>query len=263
MPNCGRSRAAPDYRDLFAIIASEFATKTKPLSSMITSAYSRSLRSSTSSRSELRCRKPIYPPFCPRFITDLTISKRFSSSNNSNTSNPQPSITSDHTTKPTHSNTADSSNIAAKVLQIGLTNQQHRKVELHNTTNRKKKAGADILNTPSMILFMEQTAAELAGIISPDHINLIKPRWSSSLSLSLKETRLPTGFATVGYHVDIKHLAATPLGKTILAKAELIEIGGSKLTFNVTAHEVDETTQSPKLIGKGLHRRAVIRTEDD
>lgn len=64
---------------------------------------------------------------------------------------------------------------------------------------------------------------------------------------------LPKGFATVGYHVDVKvtlllsdvvrthlpqHLAPTPLGRDVVTKAELLEIQDKKLTFKVDAFEV-------------------------
>ena len=59
----------------------------------------------------------------------------------------------------------------------------------------------------------------------------------------------------MGIHIDVSHEAATPPGLEITATAELIEVKGKKLTFNVEAHDgVD-------LISKGQHIRFVINKE--
>ncbi len=39
--------------------------------------------------------------------------------------------------------------------------------------------------------------------------------------------------STVGIHLDVKHMAATPMGMEVRALAELIEIDGKKLKFKV------------------------------
>jgi len=57
---------------------------------------------------------------------------------------------------------------------------------------------------------------------------------------------------TLGTLVDVSHLAATPVGLTITAQVELIEIQGRKLRFKVSCHDgVD-------LIGAGIHERALV-----
>jgi fluoroacetyl-CoA thioesterase len=57
---------------------------------------------------------------------------------------------------------------------------------------------------------------------------------------------------SLGTHINVSHLAATPAGFDVVAKVELIAIEGRKLTFNVEAHDgVD-------LISKGTHERFVI-----
>ena len=66
---------------------------------------------------------------------------------------------------------------------------------------------------------------------------------------------LPAGWQTVGVHVDVRHLAASPLGLTITARAELQAIEGRRLWFRVTAHDGVEA------IGEGLHERALIDLE--
>ncbi|NKB64025.1 MAG: thioesterase [Gammaproteobacteria bacterium] len=57
---------------------------------------------------------------------------------------------------------------------------------------------------------------------------------------------------TVGTHVDVSHLAATPSGFTVTAKVELIEVDGRRLLFAVEGYdEVD-------LISRGTHERFII-----
>lgn len=60
---------------------------------------------------------------------------------------------------------------------------------------------------------------------------------------------------TVGTHIDVSHLAATPPGLEVTATVELLAIEGKKLVFAVEAHDgVD-------LITKGRHERFVINKE--
>jgi fluoroacetyl-CoA thioesterase len=57
---------------------------------------------------------------------------------------------------------------------------------------------------------------------------------------------------TLGTHVDVSHLAATPVGLTVTAEVELVAVEGRKLRFRVSCHDgVD-------LIGAGFHERTVI-----
>ncbi len=95
----------------------------------------------------------------------------------------------------------------------------------------KHVGGAGVLSTPSMIGLMER-----AGI-------------------QAVQAHLPEGHTTVGFEVNVKHIAATPFGKKVTARAELIEIDGRKLTFKIEAHDED------KQVGVGTHRRAIIKTQ--
>ena len=66
------------------------------------------------------------------------------------------------------------------------------------------------------------------------------------------EEQLPQGQETLGIHLDIEHIAATPAGLSVTATAELIEISGRKLVFKVEARDARE------LIGRGRHTRIVV-----
>jgi predicted thioesterase len=68
------------------------------------------------------------------------------------------------------------------------------------------------------------------------------------------EHLLPADHQSLGTHLDVHHIAATPEGLTVTAKARLTAVEGRKLTFAVEAHDGVET------IGKGLHTRVVVDT---
>ncbi len=74
-------------------------------------------------------------------------------------------------------------------------------------------------------------------------------------SLKAVDTHLPEGFATVGTHLDVKHMAATPVGMEVKAEAELIEVEGKKLKFKIVAFDEKEK------IGEGFHSRYIIRVD--
>ncbi len=57
---------------------------------------------------------------------------------------------------------------------------------------------------------------------------------------------------TVGTHIDVSHIAATPAGFDVTAKVKLIEVDGRRLLFEVEARDDIE------LISKGKHGRFVI-----
>ena len=63
---------------------------------------------------------------------------------------------------------------------------------------------------------------------------------------------LDEGMDTVGTHLDISHSAATPVGMTVRAESELIEVDRRRLVFSVKAW--DET----ELVGEGTHERFII-----
>jgi fluoroacetyl-CoA thioesterase len=63
---------------------------------------------------------------------------------------------------------------------------------------------------------------------------------------------LEAGESAVGTAVDIKHLAATPVGHDVTAQAEVTGVDGRRITFDVSAR--DETEE----IGRGTHARMVV-----
>jgi fluoroacetyl-CoA thioesterase len=85
-----------------------------------------------------------------------------------------------------------------------------------------------VLATPAMISFME------------------------GISHALLAQHLPEGYSTVGVHIDVRHLAPTPLGGSVRVKTQVMQINGIQVQFDVEAW--DEREQ----IGSGLHERVVI-----
>ena len=60
---------------------------------------------------------------------------------------------------------------------------------------------------------------------------------------------------TVGTHIDVSHVAATPAGFDVTAKVKLIDVQGRRLLFEVEAHDGVE------LISKGKHERFIINKD--
>lgn len=112
-------------------------------------------------------------------------------------------------------------------LQVGMSNEIEYTVTKNDATAH---FGGDfpVFATPVMINWMEQT------------------------SLTLCQQVLPKGMDTVGTFVNVKHMAATPVGMKVRVISELIEMDGKMLTFRVKAY--DEKTK----IGEGTHGRAII-----
>ena len=66
---------------------------------------------------------------------------------------------------------------------------------------------------------------------------------------------LDEGYSTVGGQIASSHTKPTGLGHTVTATAELIEIDGRKLKFNISASDEDG------LIGEGTHLRFIVGKE--
>ncbi len=63
------------------------------------------------------------------------------------------------------------------------------------------------------------------------------------------------GEQTVGTHIDVSHVAATPAGFEVTAKVKLVEVDGRRLLFEVEAHD------GADLISKGKHERFIINKD--
>jgi fluoroacetyl-CoA thioesterase len=63
---------------------------------------------------------------------------------------------------------------------------------------------------------------------------------------------LDPGEGSLGVHVDVSHLAATPPGMTVTVDVECLEVVGPRVSFKVKAHDEMD------LIGEGRHERFVV-----
>ena len=88
--------------------------------------------------------------------------------------------------------------------------------------------------------------------------SLASPRMIGHMEYACRDAVLPhldEGQDTVGTHVSVSHLAATPLGDQVTYRATLVEVEGRKLTFEVEARD------SREVVGRGTHQRYIIDIE--
>jgi predicted thioesterase len=88
--------------------------------------------------------------------------------------------------------------------------------------------GPRVLSTPAMILWMEKTCRNL----------ILK--------------YLEKGYDTVGTEVNVKHLAAAPMGMSVKFHAEVLAVNERRILCRVEAEDEKEK------IGEGTHERAII-----
>jgi fluoroacetyl-CoA thioesterase len=114
-------------------------------------------------------------------------------------------------------------------IPLGTRGTFTLRVEPGHLANQFKDAMLpQVLATPVMILTMENAA-----------LNAIR-------------SYLEPGESAVGTAIDVRHLAATPVGHTVRAEAEVTKVDGKRIEFKVSARdEIEE-------IGSGTHQRAVI-----
>jgi len=84
-------------------------------------------------------------------------------------------------------------------------------------------------------------------LATPVMVNLME-----AAALDAAEKLLPAGHQSLGTHLDVRHIAATPVGMKARANAEVIAVDGRKIHFKVEAWDEHE------LIGDGTHVRVVV-----
>lgn len=73
------------------------------------------------------------------------------------------------------------------------------------------------------------------------------------LCLQLLQKHLAAGETSVGYRVDVRHMAPTPIGMQVTLKGKVREVSDRKVVFDIEAYN-----QSGAKIGEGMHERRVI-----
>ncbi len=117
------------------------------------------------------------------------------------------------------------------ILEVGMSGSLERTVRDEDTASTIGSGSLAVLATPVMIAAAEQACADLV------------------------QPFLDEGMSTVGTHLDIRHLAPTPVGMSFRVSCELTGINGRMLTFTVVINDGKER------IGEGTHDRVIINEE--
>lgn len=113
-------------------------------------------------------------------------------------------------------------------LKPGLRASTDILVGTRDTAHHVGSGKIKVLATPVMVMLLEEAALNaVEGLLAP-------------------------GYQTVGTHLDVSHIAATPVGMRVTACAELTAVSGRKLTFRVWADDDAER------IGEGTHERIIV-----
>ena len=116
-------------------------------------------------------------------------------------------------------------------LKEGLKGKAEMEVTSKDTALSFGSGAVEVFATPIMVGLMENA------------------------SLKAVDELLPEDYTTVGTHLDISHISATPVGMKVTAQAELIKIEGKALTFKVEVYDKVEK------VGEGTHRRFIVPLE--
>lgn len=117
------------------------------------------------------------------------------------------------------------------MIKPGLTNEKTWQVERQHLASSFGSGLVDVLATPVLAGFCEETARTAVDPL------------------------LPEGQKTVGTHIDLRHLAATPLGMWVTIRAELVAVRDRRLRFRIEARDEMEP------IGEAQHERFIIDVE--
>src|SRR5580693_2041168 len=112
--------------------------------------------------------------------------------------------------------------------KVGTTGEQRFVVELCHAIDFADFAMPAVLSTPWLIWFLEHAAREA-----------VLPF-------------LESGESTVGILVEVRHLAPTPVGRSVRCVARVVQVDGTVIPYQLEAHDQHE------LIGRGYHKLRVI-----
>jgi predicted thioesterase len=116
-------------------------------------------------------------------------------------------------------------------LTPGLTGRAELTVGEEHTAPRVGSGKVHVLATPVMINLFEAAA------------------------LDAVDQRLPAGYQSLGTVLNVRHIAATPVGMRVFAEARIVRVENRTVFLEVTAKDERE------LIGDGLHQRVVVNVE--
>lgn len=113
-------------------------------------------------------------------------------------------------------------------ITLGLIGEQSTLVTENLTAQAFGSGSLPVYATPALVALMEA-----ASVNAINHL-------------------IPAEQTSVGTEISIKHLAASALGQSIRARAEITHVDGRKITFTVQAWD------SKQLIGEGTHTRFIV-----
>jgi len=116
----------------------------------------------------------------------------------------------------------------SELIHPGMQREDSFPISTENSAVHLGSGSSRVLATPWMIAFMERVSHRLLTCC------------------------LPEGFSSVGTHLDVGHLAPTPIGTTIQVKTEVLSLEGNHVYFSVEAWDKWEK------VGEGKHERVVI-----
>ena len=107
----------------------------------------------------------------------------------------------------------------------------------------------------SLVVGEEHTAPRVGSgrvhvLATPVMINLFE-----AAALAACERFLPAGYQSLGTLLEVRHVAATPVGMQVRASAEVTKVEGRTISFRLAARDEKE------LIGDGTHQRVVVNVE--
>ncbi len=117
-------------------------------------------------------------------------------------------------------------------LRKGLKFSKKFRVTKEHTAKHLGSGDVEVLSTPSLILFMEETCRVFT------------------------DEYLPEGQTTVGTLVNIRHMKAAPVGAEIEVRAEVLSVDGRRLTYWV------EAWWGERKIGQGVHERVIVNRKE-
>jgi predicted thioesterase len=111
---------------------------------------------------------------------------------------------------------------------------------------------AGLIGSAEPVVGEEHTAPRIGSgkvhvLATPVMINLIE-----AAALAAVEHLLPEGYQSLGTHLDVHHVAATPVGMRVRATAEVVRTENRTVFFRVEARDEQD------LIGHGSHERVIV-----
>ena len=116
-------------------------------------------------------------------------------------------------------------------MEAGITGKQTITVTEEKPAQAMGSGTLPVFATPAMIALMENTASKSV------------------------EAKLDEGAGTVGTLINVKHVAATPVGMDVTCETKLVEVDRKRLVFEVKAYD------AAGVIGEGTHERFIIDNE--